>query len=115
MNKRRWKPNESGAMLPYTIIFTLVMMVAILPLLTYLSVSLRTAGRYGQQTEAYFARDAGVEYAIASLKNDRALLSGLSSAVLTPVALPIPPVPVNSLAAESVTAILLAPGQWDTQ
>lgn len=85
----------------------------ILPLLQWVSTSLRVTNRTSARTESYYARDAGVEYAIATLMNDRDLLTGLSSQPSTPMPLPLPQETVNGLTLSSITAILVPPGQWD--
>ncbi len=112
--ERKGRQKENGSVLLYTIIVTLVIMMAIVPLLTYLSVSLFATEKSLSVTEGQLTRgDAGIEYAIARLKNDRALLTSLSSRVLTPMAIPVPSFTVNQMQISSLTATLLTPSQWD--
>ncbi len=111
---RKGRQKENGSVLLYTIIVTLVIMMAIVPLLSYLSVSLFATEKSLSVTEGQLTRgDAGIEYAIAKLKNDRPLLTSLSSRVLTPMAIPIPPFTINQMEISSLTATLLTPSQWD--
>ncbi len=111
---RKSRQKESGSILLYTMIGTLVMVLVVVPLLSYLSISLFATEKSLSVMEGQLTRgDAGVEYAIAKLKNDRPLLTSLSSRVLTPVAIPVPPFTINQMEISSLSATLLTPSQWD--
>ncbi|MBI2852320.1 MAG: DUF11 domain-containing protein [Chloroflexi bacterium] len=104
---------QRGYALLFVIIAVTVGVLVITPVITFLSSALFGAERTLTQTEYRLAREAGAEYAIATLKNDRPLLTSLSSQELIPVNMPLPPVAVSDKTATSVTATLLTPSQWD--
>ncbi|MDO8637317.1 MAG: hypothetical protein Q7R34_13990, partial [Dehalococcoidia bacterium] len=97
----------------FTVIALTVALIIVVPILSFLSTTHLTTIKTLERWESYLAREAGVEYSIARLKNDRSLLTSLSSVPLTPVALPLPPAQTNGQAATSLTATLITPSQWD--
>ncbi|MBI4289722.1 MAG: DUF11 domain-containing protein [Chloroflexi bacterium] len=105
--------SQSGYVLMLTIIAVTVSMLIVVPVLSFVSTAHLNTIKTQERWESYLTRDAGVEYAIATLKNDRATLTSLSTAPLTPIALPAPPVETNMQAVTSLTGTLLTPSQWD--
>ncbi|MBI4307559.1 MAG: DUF11 domain-containing protein [Chloroflexi bacterium] len=110
--RRALGPDVRGqVLLIVLIILTLSTLVAI-PTATMLSSTLQSGLRVHQDYQAQYSRDAGVEYAIATLKNNQATRVTLSGQAGVPLALTPPPTPANGVAATSLQATLLTPSQW---
>ncbi|MDO8530893.1 MAG: DUF11 domain-containing protein [Dehalococcoidia bacterium] len=109
---KRLDRGESGQVLLIVVIIMSLSVLMAVPITNVFSSTLRQGLSVHQDYQAEYSRDAGVEYAIATLKNTQSTRVTLSGQVGVPLALSLPPTAANGVSVTSLQATLLTPANY---